>query len=273
MMACSAAANRSSPSVAIDDRRRLVGPVDRDLLGDVVGGRPFEPGRAHQDQRLGRQVDVLLVLGGVAGDRLVAELRELDPHLLGRDPVGAVADDRPVARRRRQAARPSAIAGRRARTSAMASGSARSALEQLVGVGAGSAAPDGVGDGRGRGGSRRRPGRRTPSSRHRHLDVAAVGVVEHAVGLVDQVAVAPVDDGDHRRAAAAHQVDGAVGVGRRARLADGDDQRVGHVVGQLEARQLGGERTRRCDPQAAVEAAPHGARRRSGRRPPPCPGR
>ena len=34
------------------DRRRLVGPVDRDLLGDVVGGRADEAGGAHQDQRL-----------------------------------------------------------------------------------------------------------------------------------------------------------------------------------------------------------------------------
>ena len=49
------------------DRRRPVGAVDRDLLGHVVGVRPRQPRRAHQDQRLGRQVDVLLVLGGVAG--------------------------------------------------------------------------------------------------------------------------------------------------------------------------------------------------------------
>ena len=56
------------------DRRRLVGPVDRHLLGHVVGVGSREPGGAHEDQRLGRQVDVLLVLGGVAGDRLVAEL-------------------------------------------------------------------------------------------------------------------------------------------------------------------------------------------------------
>ena len=57
-----------------DDRRRLVGPVDRHLLGHVVGGRADQAGGAHEDQRLGRQVDVLLVLGDVAGDRLVAEL-------------------------------------------------------------------------------------------------------------------------------------------------------------------------------------------------------
>ena len=66
------------------DRRGPVGPVDRDLLGDVVGVRPGEPGGADDDQRLGREVDVLLVLGDVAGDRLVAELRELDPQLVAR---------------------------------------------------------------------------------------------------------------------------------------------------------------------------------------------
>ena len=39
--------------------------------------------------------------------------------------------------------------------------------------------------------------------RDAHLDVATVGRVEHAVGLVDEVAVAPVDDRDDRRAAVA----------------------------------------------------------------------
>ena len=44
---------------------------------------------------------MLLVLGGVARDRLVAELGELDPHLAGRDDVGPVADEGPVAARHR----------------------------------------------------------------------------------------------------------------------------------------------------------------------------
>ena len=77
------------------DRRRLVRAVDRDLLGDVVGVRAAQAGRAHEDHRLGREVDVLLVLGDVARDRLVTELRELDPHLVRGDAVRAVADDRP----------------------------------------------------------------------------------------------------------------------------------------------------------------------------------
>ena len=91
------------PGVAVvgdDDRRRLVRPEDRHLLAHVVGRRAGEPGGAHEDHRLRRQVDVLLVLGDVAGDRLVAELAELDPDLLGGDLVDAVADDRPVALRR-----------------------------------------------------------------------------------------------------------------------------------------------------------------------------
>ena len=49
----SAAAEALLALRADHDRRRLVGPVDRHLLGDVVGGRADEPGRAHQDQRLG----------------------------------------------------------------------------------------------------------------------------------------------------------------------------------------------------------------------------
>ena len=79
------------------DRRGLVGAVDRDLLADIVGVRAVQSGRAHEDHRLGREVDVLLVLGDVARDRLVAELRQLDPDLFGRDAVDAVADDRPRA--------------------------------------------------------------------------------------------------------------------------------------------------------------------------------
>ena len=87
-----------------DDRGRLVGPVDRHLLGHVVGVGPGEPGGTHEDERLRRQVDVLLVLGAVAGDGLVAELGELDPDLAGGDPVDAVADDGPVAPAGRQLA-------------------------------------------------------------------------------------------------------------------------------------------------------------------------
>src|SRR3546814_1813329 len=72
---------------------------------------------------------------------------------------------------------------------------------------------------------------------HAHLDVAPVGRVEHAVGLVGEVGPAAVDDGEDLRTTPAHEVDGAVGVGGGARLADGDHQGVGHVVAQPEARE------------------------------------
>ena len=75
-------------------------PRKAQRLRDIVGGRPSEAGGTHEDQRLGRQIDVLLVLGGVAGDGLVTELRQLDAQLAGGDAVRAVADDGPVAVRR-----------------------------------------------------------------------------------------------------------------------------------------------------------------------------
>ena len=84
------------------DRGRLVGPEDRHLLGHVVRGRADQAHGADEDERLRRQVDVLLVLGDVAGDRLVAELAELDPDLLRRHRVRSVADHGPVAAVRRE---------------------------------------------------------------------------------------------------------------------------------------------------------------------------
>ena len=107
-----------------------------------------------------------------------------------------------------------------------------------------------------------RPGEQEPGGdlrveglggRHAHLHVAAVGRVEHAVALVGEVGAAPVDDGEHRGAAVAHEVDGAVGVGGGAGLADGDDERVAHVRPQPEAGQLGGRE--RLDAEAAVRDA------------------
>ena len=77
-------------------RGRLMRPIDRELLGHVLGVGACDAGRAHEDERLGRQVDVFLVFGGIAGDRLVTQLGELDADLRRRHPVGPVADDRPV---------------------------------------------------------------------------------------------------------------------------------------------------------------------------------
>ena len=82
------------------NRRGAVRAVVRDLLRDVVGIGAAEPDRAHEDQRLGAQVDVLLVLGDVGGDRPVTQLRELDAELVRGDPVEAVPDDGPVPARR-----------------------------------------------------------------------------------------------------------------------------------------------------------------------------
>ena len=77
--------------------------------------------------------------------------------------------------------------------------------------------------------------------RHAHLHVTTVGGVQHAVGTIGEVAVASVDDGDHRRATRPHEVDRAIGVGRRAALAHGDHERVGHVISQLEPGELRGQ--------------------------------
>ena len=86
------------------DRRRLVGPKDRNFLGDVVGGRAGQASGTHENQRLRGQVNVLFVLGAVGGDRLVTEFAQFDPDLLRCDPVGPVAGHRPVAPARRELA-------------------------------------------------------------------------------------------------------------------------------------------------------------------------
>ena len=143
---------------------------------------------------------------------------------------GAVADDRPVAPARCEPLR-DARRSRRAASStcSIASGSSRSASQQVV-------HPVGVGVARELVGDREReqePGRdlrvERLGRRDAHLHVATVGRVEHAVGLVDEVAVAPVDDREHRCAPGPGEVDGAVGVGGGAALADRDHERVGHV--------------------------------------------
>ena len=151
------------------DRRGLVGPVDRDLLGHVVGGRAGEAGGAHEDERLGRQVDVLLVLGGVAGDRLVAELGQLDPHLGGGDAVRPVADDGPVALRRRQLLRGGGDLRPAREHLSIASGRSRSAASSrwVDGV-----AADDVGDGDGQQEAGGDLGVERLGRRDAHLDVA-----------------------------------------------------------------------------------------------------
>ena len=230
-------------SVAVrgdDDRGGLVGPEDRHLLGHVIGGRSDQTGGAHQDHRFGGQVDVLLVLGGVARDRLVAELRQLDPQLAGRDLVGAVADDRPVAARRGEGPGRGRDVGAGGEGGLERGGHLGEGAQQLllVGVIGGAAAGHLLGDGVAEQQSGRDLRVERLGRRHAHLHVASVGGVEDAVGLVGQVRVASVDDRHHRRSPPPKQVDGAVGVGGGARLADRDGQRVGHVGAEAEPRQL-----------------------------------
>ena len=244
--------------------------VDRDFLADVVGVRAGEAACAHDDERLRRQVDVLLVLGDVAGDRLVAELRELDAQLLGRDRVRAVPDDRPVATREHVALRdrgdvvPAVDHGAHRVRQGAQRGEAPVRERGIECV-------DGLRD-------RQReemPGRDLCVERLRrrdaHLDVAPVRREEHTVGLVDQVAVASVHDRDDDRAAGPREIDRAVGVGRGAALADRDDERVGHVVTQREARTARWLESRR--PRGARRRAARAQPRGSGPRRPRCPAR
>src|SRR5260370_902195 len=63
------------------DRRRPVAPAARARLGPLVGGRTLQLCRAHQHERLGREIDVLLVFGRLQRDRLVTELGCLHPPL------------------------------------------------------------------------------------------------------------------------------------------------------------------------------------------------
>ncbi len=221
------------------DRRRLVGGEDRHLLRHVVSGRADEPGCAHQDQRLRRQVDVLLVLGGVARHRLVAELAELDSDLFGSHLVGSVADDGPIALGRREPT--GSIGDHFAARQHLAHRIGEFAQRcEEVGASAVVADPGCLSD---RAGQQRTGGHLGVEGlrrRHTHLDVAPVGRVEHAVGLVGEIATAPVDDADHRCTTRAQQVDRAVRVGGGSGLADCDRQRVAHVETHAEARQFGG---------------------------------
>ncbi len=182
---------------------------------------------------------MLLVLGAVTGDRLVAELGELDPDLLGGDPVGAVADDGPVPTGGRQSGRSGGDLRPQGEGPLHGNRQVADASEHGGPLGGGRA--EGVGEG----GGEQEAGRDLSVERlgggHAHLDVAAVGRVQHAVGPIGEIAVASVHDGDHVSAASPHQVHGAVGVGGGAGLADRHDEGVLHRRGEVEARQLGGQ--------------------------------
>ena len=80
--------------------------------------------------------------------------------------------------------------------------------------------------------------------KYRWMDLSSAGRSREAkhptghVGLVGEIGATTVDDADHRRAAAAQQVDGAVGVGCGSALTDGHDQTIAHVIVDAEAGQF-----------------------------------
>ena len=250
-----------------DDRRGLVGPVNGDFLGDVVRIRTAQPGRADQDQRLARQVDVLFVLSGVTGNGSVAQLRQLDAHLGGCNAIGTAADHRPVAPGGNDGGRHPADRLSPGQHLPHGLGQAAQGAQDPVDVRrhrADLTIRGGLGQG-----PRHQPaggylGVERLCRRHAHLDVAPVRGVQDPVGFGGQIAVAPVDHRHHVRAAGPSQVDGAVGVGGRARLTDGDDERVAHVVGQPEAGQFGGGQGRHR--QARQEPADGGRHGLAGHR-------
>ena len=197
---------RREPGLAVvddRDRRRLVRAIDRKFLGYVVGVRTAQPRRADEDHRLGREVDVLLVFRDVAGDRLVAELGQLDPDLLRRHAVHTVADHRP-----RPAGQRVALRGEADRLAAPEQLDHRirkiaQRRQAFVAVFPGRVV---VETERGRDREREQEARRDLrikglGRRDAHLDVATIGGVKHTVGFVDEVAVAPVHDRHHLRAA------------------------------------------------------------------------
>ncbi len=200
---------------------------------------------------------MLLVLGGVAGDRLVAELAQLDADLVGGDAVAAVADDGPVAAGRGDLVGRRGDLGPEVERALHRGRQLAQRTEQILAVGA-VGPPDLVADGLGQqeaGGDLGVEGLRGGDA---HLDVAPVGGEQHAVGLVGEVAPPPVHDGDDLRATATHEVDGAVGVGGRPRLADGHHQAVAHVATEAEARQLGREQRLDDEPVPDDVAQGHG---------------
>ena len=233
----SVAHGTSMPSSTMITRRVAVRGEDVDLLGQVAHLAGRGPGGADEDERLGGEVDVLLVLHRVGGDGLVAQLGQLDPGLLGGDPVGSRPDHRPVRVAQRDLADPGDHRLLGAQLGELV-GHLQQRVQQRVLELAGQppAHPGQVqAQHRARGDLRvERLGRGDG-----HLDVAAVGRVQHAVALVRQVAVAPVDDAQHGRAAGADHVDGAVGVGGGAGLAHRHDAHRGHVGPQAPRRQLG----------------------------------
>ncbi len=254
----------AEPGLALggdDDRRRLVGPEDGHFLADVVGGGSFEAGGADEDERFTREVDVLLVLGRVGGDGLVAELGQLDAQLASSDQVGTVAHAGPVATRRRVREGHPFDVGPAGQALGHGLGEIVQCLQQRLAVGRlGPVGNRVIGDGDRQQEAGGDLGVEGLGRGDAHLDVAPVRGVHHAMGAVGEVAAAPVDDGQHRCAPLFGDVDRAVGVGGGARLRDRDQQRIAHVPAQAESRQFG-RRNRlhtEVSVQFVVEGVGHG---------------
>ena len=212
--------------------------IDRDLLGHVIGRSAHETGRTHEDERLARQVDVLLVLGDVAGNRLVTQLAQLDSNLSRSDRVVAIAHHGPVALGWRVT--PSDVADVGSPTDHVAHrvGQRAQGREQFVATTIG---PESHlrGDGTRQQHARRHLCVEGFGRGHAHLHIATIGREQHTVGLVAQIAATAIDDADDERAARSSQIDRSIGVGRGSALTHRDHERVGHVETQSETRQLG----------------------------------
>ena len=214
-------------------------PEDLDLLGDVGGRAPGQTSSTHEDKRLAGEVYVLFVFGDVASNRLVAELAQFDAYFFGCDRVCTVADDGPVAARRRERACSLGDLLAKLQHFAHRVGQGAQCLQQVAAV-IGGAGAQHLGDCARDEGSCGNLRIERLRACHAHLNITAVGGVDDAVCLGGEFAAATVDDCDHACSARAGEVDGSVGVGGRAALADGDDQGVAHVELQTETRQLGG---------------------------------
>ena len=73
-----------------------MGLEDGRVLDDIADDRPAVSGGADDDQRLRRQVDVLLVLHVVRGDGLITKFAELDADFIRGGLVGAAAHGGPI---------------------------------------------------------------------------------------------------------------------------------------------------------------------------------
>ena len=230
--------------VGDDHRGCFVGLEDGRVLDDVADDGALGTGGADDDQRLGGEVDVLLVLHKIRGDRLVAQLAELNADFVRRRLVGATAHGGPIGLGGRQTPGRCLNGVAHGQYGAHVVGDPEQfrnlVREKLAGASALDAghfeAQQGAGDDL---------GVKCLGGGHAHFDIPAAGGVQHAVHLEGDVRVPPVDDGQGVGASGLDHVHGAVGVGGRARLADGDHQGVGHAPGivpfvQFEPAQLRG---------------------------------